>query len=850
MATIREDIVDWINHQSYWVRFASEKLLRGFALEDIDIDLLVGLIKSETNDDIDFSFFNGLEVKPSVIKLKSIGNIKGIDELKPKKPLEFSDGLNVIYGHNGSGKTGYTRILKKASGSTTAIELKNNVFDTDETEQGCDFVININDEDHLVEWKSAEGSFKFLEGMDIFDSFVGGVYLNKESGLSYLPLEVAFFEKLVQVFQNVKKVLEDEKNKLTSNLPSKPEGFSKDNSIVQLIYSDLSSATDIEELKQKILLTDEDVANKKQLEERLNGDPEKLIQKKNQTKEQLKLIVDDLTDAVKQVSREECERIVGLSEKVMHARQQSREAADILEEKSELSGIGSETWKLLWKSARNYSISEAYKDNSYPNLQESSLCVLCQQTLSDDAKLRLSSFESYIRGELEEGLKEVEDEYALALDNLPSVLDESTLATALEASQLEQDQWLEPLKQKWKEVHDIIHSLKENNLPIEVGYPDLAGMFDPLYERIEQLEKEISQHEQDRECFNINDIKSRLGEIKSKEWVNGFLENIEDEVNRLIQLDCYDAWIRVTHTRRITHKSGEVSEHIITEAFIERFNHELSTLTYGKRPIKVELIKTRMSDGKAQHGIQLSGFNPLSGDFKTSDILSEGEQRIVALAAFLADVSENPFSAPFVFDDPISSLDQQYEENTAQRLIELSNDRQVIILTHRLSLVGILIKDLKEDQIKAINREHWGVGEQGELPMFAKQPIRALKNLDNDRVSKAIKLYENEGVDVYGPFARSVLSDLRILLERIVETEFLAGVIQRHSREVQTKNKIFKLAKINEDDCQLIDGMMTELSRFEHSQSGDLPVEVPGPEYLREKISTILTWHAEFSTRK
>ncbi len=81
-------------------------------------------------------------------------------------------------------------------------------------------------------------------------------------------------------------------------------------------------------------------------------------------------------------------------------------------------------------------------------------------------------------------------------------------------------------------------------------------------------------------------------------------------------------------------------------------------------------------------------------------LLSEGERRIITLAAFLADVAEKPFKAPFVFDDPISSLDQTWEERAIDRLIQLSQTRQVIIFTHRLSMLGMLTE--KADNIHAV----------------------------------------------------------------------------------------------------------------------------------------------------
>jgi hypothetical protein len=40
--------------------------------------------------------------------------------------------------------------------------------------------------------------------------------------------------------------------------------------------------------------------------------------------------------------------------------------------------------------------------------------------------------------------------------------------------------------------------------------------------------------------------------------------------------------------------------------------------------------------------------------------------------------------------DPMSSLDQEYEERTAERLVALSATRQVIVFTHRLSLLRYL----------------------------------------------------------------------------------------------------------------------------------------------------------------
>lgn len=249
---------------------------------------------------------------------------------------------------------------------------------------------------------------------------------------------------------------------------------------------------------------------------------------------------------------------------------------------------------------------------------------------------------------------------------------------------------------------------------------------------------------------------------------------------------------------------------------MKRFNAEL--LALGATRIRVELVKTKTEKGKALHRLQLKG---VVGKQTIDAVLSEGERRIVALAAFLADLTEKPSNAPFIFDDPISSLDQTWEERTIERLVQLSETRQVIVFTHRLSFMGLI--DEKAEKLDAIHirQEHWGAGEIGEVPLYGKKPEAALNDLRNTRLSKARNVYEIDGSEAYYPEGKAICSDFRVLLERVVEFVLLADVVQRHRRAVNTQGKIQKLAKISSADCALIEELMSKYSRYEHSQSNE-----------------------------
>jgi hypothetical protein len=300
-------------------------------------------------------------------------------------------------------------------------------------------------------------------------------------------------------------------------------------------------------------------------------------------------------------------------------------------------------------------------------------------------------------------------------------------------------------------------------------------------------------------------------------------------------------------TRGLSRKKGELAEVLITEAFVQRFRDELKALRASR--IKVELVKKRVNRGHVLHELRLA--NARSG--APRDVLSEGEHRVVSLAAFLADVTGKQQPAPFVFDDPISSLDQDFEEAVVQRLVRLATDRQVIVFTHRISLLVLLQEYGKnegcEPKVTCVRCEPWGTGEPGDTPLFAKKPDKALNALLNEHLAKARKVYDKDGQASYEPLAKAICSNFRILLERMIECELLAGVVQRFRRAVNTLGKLDKLARITAEDCKIFDDLMTKYSRYEHSHPNEAPVALPAPDELKADMEVLRDWQAGFIAR-
>jgi wobble nucleotide-excising tRNase len=95
----------------------------------------------------------------------------------------------------------------------------------------------------------------------------------------------------------------------------------------------------------------------------------------------------------------------------------------------------------------------------------------------------------------------------------------------------------------------------------------------------------------------------------------------------------------------------------------------------------------------------------MKGGHSPAAILSEGEQRAVAIADFLTEISLNPANAGIVLDDPVTSQDHQRKECIARRLVREATARQVVIFTHDLVFLTMLAEAASRQSVDILT--HW-----------------------------------------------------------------------------------------------------------------------------------------------
>jgi len=841
------DITQWLRKQPAWVQEATLLLQSNKTLTDAEFAYIIKILKGEIKPTPNLSKFQLTPLKLSVLRLISLSEVKGIDKLNPRKPLNFGNGnLSVVYGRNGSGKSGYTRILKKICGKPCE-PLNQNVYaGTSTTSQACKIEFAVDGIMQTLQWDANGKAISGLSVVDIFDGATSDFYLQQESEAAYTPQEMSIFTQLVSVCEKVSALLENEKNKLLSKSPICPPKFNATASAK--LYQGLNHGTTQPEIERLTSFTEENQKNARALQERLNmADPAANAKKQREIKIQIESIKTSLESRLAITTAEFIETLRNLSTDAAQKRQSVNDGAKVLEGVSKLNGIGQETWKALWGAAQIYSVTFAYQGQPFPHTKENARCVLCHQELNDDAKKRLQSFEAFVKGKLETEAKTAEQIFETSLQNLPKVVDETDVRTRFQAAGLEaqlgNEIWVFIDK-----INALVRICQNKTISEEsIGaFPAMLDVLRQLSELRDNAEAKAVQFENDAMEFDRQKAQGELLELEARQWMSQQRDAVLAEVELKKRIQQLEVWKGQTSTRAITTEAGKVSEQLITDAYVARFNSELQKL--GASGITVELIQARNVKGKGKYRIQLKNLitsaNPMN-------ILSDGEKRIISIAAFLADVTGRDANVPFVFDDPISSLDQEFEERTIDRLIELGMTRQVIVFTHRLSFLSILTDKADGDALTTIciNSEQWGTGEPSDIPINAKKPEKALKKLQDDRIPQSRKVQKEQGQEAYNIYAQAICSDFRKLVERIVEVVLLSDVVQRHRRAINTLNKVHNLAKIIKEDCDLIDKMMTKYSCYEHSQSNESPGQLPSPDDLANDIKEVLDWLGKFSER-
>lgn len=793
MALLNE-ILKWTESLPSWQRDACRRLLQKEAgLEESDYNELYVLLKKENGIKLD----NALEAVPLVsehlpaaiapgetVTLLGLRGLENVNQIPSDYALTFSEaGMTVIYGGNGSGKSGYARVLKRACRARDQSEpIHPNANDpaADNKEPTAKFDIKVAGTSDEVEWSRDATSPDCLSSISVFDSKCARSYITAEQDVAYLPYGLDIVENLAhQVLPKLSDALEAEIEQIDISIL--PFEHLLGETEVGKVIEGLSSKSDADVIIALGTLTEEESKRITELEAVLKeGNPLEKAEESRLSAMRLKAYAAKLVKPLVLVGDEAVEKLQKLDEEKNAAEEAERRAADALRAGEELlPGTGGKTWKVLFEAARRYS-TEVYPEENFPPSAKGNVCPLCQEDLTDSGTQRLKRFDEYIKNDVAMAANKARKNLETALGNIALVdlqitadqalsneikaLDGSILQiiTDYQASiDSRKDFFLEYLKtSKWTKLPVLIDS------PV-ARVRSLAAHQLKTYRTLVR-----AADEEERKT-----LEKDLSELTARQSLAKNLKSVIKLLDRMKSKAALEKCRLTLKTRPISDKSKEFASVAITNELRKALDKEFEALGIGQIKLK---LKERSIRGKMFHQLLLD----LPTTKKIEEILSEGEQRAIALGSFFAELALANHSCGIVFDDPVSSLDHWRRRDVAHRLVEEAKIRQVVVFTHDTSFLGQLCDEIESEGIPNLMLFlEWRCGLPGcvndGLP-WDHQGYKARINALEQTQRKLAKVWPAYPGEKEIGEMRHQYDRLRATLERVIQDVVFNGVVKRY----------------------------------------------------------------------
>lgn len=824
----------WANNQDAWCRaIAGDVLKNRVQPSDLDIDRYLKILLSEKKlSEEPFSGIPKIEEKQldanplEPVRLGSLQVANGVNAIKPGACVEFAPGVTVIFGENASGKSGYVRVLKRAAGVRTAEDILPNVRVATRPAPSGRFNVTVGTKEQNIEWKNEFGIAP-LNRVNIFDA--RGARLHAEDDLTYVytPGELTLFPFVQNAIERVRAALESAIGARTPGVNTILASFDRACSIYPIIET-LGAATDLDEVKKYAVLPDDVDSAIETLKVEVDALKSSNIQNELRRVRSRTAIVQALKAAISTVKAFDVATYDAHVQARNRALQRRDEAGSKAFDGLGIPGALGREWQAFIQAGEDYIKKNAA--DGYPG--ESDVCAYCQQPLTARAVELIKKYRDFTNNEIKAALdaaeRQLRDYVAPVVDVKADALRQQLADEANGGNDV-----LNPLTAVLEQIGrliinatnrsaidwtDKIAALNAADAVVTEEEVRLAGLISGLQASIDQRQTALKAKQ------------TELTELQGKKTASSLLPQIEKRVS--------DAkWVGRANIvknnmtgvlRSLTDAAKEASEELLNRDFERRFRDECKALR-----VPDVTLNFPGRQGQVTRRKLVASYNP-------NQVLSEGEQKALALADFLAEVTAVPASSPVIFDDPITSMDYRRIHEVCDRIVALAQSHQTIVFTHNIWFAAELLSKADKKNWKYYDIRSEG-GDAGVVSTASHPRVDTIAKV-SDRVKKLIEGAEKQQGEVKAALVEKGYEELRALCEIVVEHEMFKGVVQRYAPNVMmTKLEKINIGKLQESMAAIV-ATFDKCCRYiaSHSQPRETQSIRPTLDELKADYDTVL----------
>lgn len=798
-STGRRLLVEWANEQDHWVRglvaevLSSRRPLTEGAIEHF-YELLLRekeLAPGEATPVEKLEDAAGGVPPEEPLALTTISDVKNVNALAQRQEIEFNPGLTVLFGENGAGKTGYVRVLKTAASVRNAEPILPNVRKQDAGPPSASISYRLGAKQETHAWRGEQGVRPYTR-IDVFDALGLLLHVDEELTYVYTPGDVALFRIVHDAIESVRRQFE------TNRDTRRPQGnpflprFSRETPLYSKIEA-LGPSTNLAELQRLAEVSAEEEQQLPALRdtvEALRG---------RGTADRLQLARDELAlyrrvkDALDAVNRFPAAEYTEAISRRDEALRRHREVGEESLRGAGVPRVFEPPWHELVEAAERF-IRETEHEH-YP--REGDVCVYCRQSLAAAARGLLEKYRAYSTNDHQKNAAAAE---RAARQLAQEVMD-------LDAAHLEQDLTRRSDQLAPSDVPVVLtaalafvkdaagRKAQLSALALPPAADPLpasaAALRKPLAEQLRQaedLEKTLSGELAERE----KKLQQELPRLRMLEARLTLRELMPQVLRHVADAQWADRASQVLKRfqgtlKSLTESSKVASEQLLNQDFETRFREECERL---KAPaVTLEFPGRRGEPARSKS---------LAPRHRLSAILSEGEQKVIALADFLAESTLRRSASPVVLDDPVTSLDYKRLSYVVGRVVELSRERQVIVFTHNIWFTMELLARFEKNKDRC---SYYDVSEDGDvrgLVTRASSPRLDSWGDKKKRINGLIGRVKKEAEkEVRDALVEKAYEELRGACEVVVEQDLLQRVVQSYAPNVMVaKLRDIKVAKL------------------------------------------------------
>lgn len=849
-----QEIVAWSKGCADWQRDALRRLCLGPDVAETDEIELFEIMKGNriaaklTDEQI-----RQPTKSSQAVALKSIRNAENINALAEKQTLSFCEkGVTTVYGDNGSGKSGYARILKSACRARLerGFDIRPDIYgDKHGQPQTASISYFDGPTGRTHPWTKGKANPPALSAISVFDAAAASIHVTGTNEIAYTPFPLLVLGRLARVADSLKSKLSSEIQQLEGQIPPSVVNHqcSKETAAGRLLAS-ISGKTKTESVEALATLGDGEKAELLTLKRDFADDPAAIASRNLKLAQRLESLSTTIAGIASSLDDGPLQAILLLKTTIS-----SKSEAARLDAERRFAGdpllVGTPLWQQLWETARAYGEAEGHVGAAFPKIDEDAFCVLCQQPLDEAAADRFVRFEAFVVDELGKQIRSAREDLSrahnflgheyLQVGKIADIRDylaranETVLAESIRRF-LIQAAW----RRRW-----LVRA--QGTEPITAAPSVSDGPIKAIKVAAENLKTKARALQGTATSPERKKLKDRLDDLSDREWIHVVKDDILKAINIKKTIESLKALMPQTARAKITVESTRLAKLLVTDRLRDRFAAEVSEL--GISRLRVELRQERSEAGQPRFKVCFVA----KPSENVGVVLSEGETRCLAIAAFLAELETAAGVSGIVLDDPVSSLDHVFRQKVAARLAKEAMQRQVIVFTHDIPFLVQLqqaCKGVSPHLTRLVSRGGNGPGFCFDEAPPTHRPVGdAIEALQRDLANRR-RIYDLGDMSQWAECVIYFGGILRQLWERAVE-DVVSPVLTRWTHMVKTPGFI-QLTVILPVDHEIMRQGFGQCSIWEHYQPAAGNSPPPSADELTSEVTKLALWHAAITARQ